>query len=167
VYALLLLLSPDVAALGADPFAAREAAQARLRARGPWAAPQLLLGLHSPDAEVRERCRRAAPAWLLEARADLQTFPLASRLFYGPDECKGGAVERYLSDASNRRVRDMGPLVNARLHRWARRFGLLGPDEPTDFERALADGSLGAEPWAYYGWVNVMRWRAVGSRHAG
>jgi hypothetical protein len=47
-----------VRALGSDNYRTREEASARIRMMGPGIVWHLFVGLHSPDQEVRLRCRR-------------------------------------------------------------------------------------------------------------
>src|SRR5262249_32862669 len=68
------LFAPDLGALGADDYATREAASARLRHAGVAAWPALAAARSSPDAEVRRRAAEAlGPLWDVgpEARARL------------------------------------------------------------------------------------------------
>lgn len=65
------LFAPVVDRTGHPRFSEREAASAILAAWWPASEPALMSGRRSPDAEVRSRCRRAAPAWwVLELEAD-------------------------------------------------------------------------------------------------
>lgn len=78
--------SPVIDSLGSPVFLARERASQIVSSNWPLSEPALAYGRHSPDAEVRFRCRRAAPTWWPRV---LTLDPHAFAAVFGPGEKDG------------------------------------------------------------------------------
>lgn len=175
----LRLAFSDASALGHDSFDVRQAAQARLARLGVLGLPAAAMARAAGNADAHHRAGRLLAPWALAAFDGVQDLRelrlrlIALWLFYGPAEFEQHGYRRFLRTAGPTAAwaKSGPPADMLRLVGLARRWGLLEPWCIT-MPEVLARNNNGlsykwGSPDAYWAWINVVRWRAIGVKRFG